>query len=327
MPQNKSLKPVTLPMDLKFGQEPVTEFLNNLEALKVELIDYPDPDRAKRSCWSMVKSTWADTPEATDASLVSDKELSQNLEDMLCFRALPTPLETMGFTFKLSGITMQDVTHIVRHRTASFSAQCTGDRDLRNDPAAIPEAVQNSPEYLERWKRIVNESKQLYADMVDDKNVSMMDARIILPKCMTTFYHMRMNIKDLIGFIKQRQDLQIQPSSDNILAALMARELLKVFPEASAALNFNSPDMHYIRTFRVKKGDEFVSLGTNLYHPEPKNDTFEYHPDDSIYQCRREELRGTHPPDKETTIFQDLWNDIMSDIDSMTENYRSWIND
>ena len=76
-------------------------------------------------------------------------------------------MECLGFTFKLSGLSFQEVTHIIRHRAGSFAAQCTGDRDLRDDPAVIPEAVQNSPEYLERYKRIVEESKQLYADKTD----------------------------------------------------------------------------------------------------------------------------------------------------------------
>ena len=39
MPQNNNLKPVSLPMELKFGQEPRTEFFNNLSHLKVELVD------------------------------------------------------------------------------------------------------------------------------------------------------------------------------------------------------------------------------------------------------------------------------------------------
>ena len=64
----------------------------------------------------------------------------------------------------------------------------------------------------------------------------MMDARMILPKCMTSFYLMRLNLKDLIGFIRQRQDRQIQPAADNLIAAYMAREVIKVLPEASAAI-------------------------------------------------------------------------------------------
>jgi len=322
MPQNKNLKPIALPMVLKFGQEPKTEFYNNLRHLKVELVDAPSRRDALNVAWQYVKATWADHHDDTNSNGVSYQELSSNLEDVLNFRALPTPMECLGFTFKLSGLSFQEVTHIIRHRAGSFAAQCTGDRDLRDDPAVIPEAVQNSPEFLERWKRLVVESKQLYADMCDSKDVSMMDARMILPKAMTSFYLMRLNLKDLLGFIAQRQDMQIQPAADNLLAAYMAREVLKVLPEASTRINFNKPDMHYVKTFRVPDGKGgFTSRGTNLYWPEPKNDLFEYHPDDSIYQSRREDINGTNNPGT-PTVFTQLWEEALEEINQLTNQYN-----
>ena len=327
MPQNKNLKPIELPMVLKFGQEPKTEFHNNLRHLKVELVDAPSRSSALNVAWQYVKATWADNPDDTnpDAGNWNSRELSANLEDVLNFRALPTPMECLGFTFKLSGLSFQEVTHIIRHRAGSFAAQCTGDRDLRDDPAVIPEAVQNSPEFLERWKRLVVESKQLYADMCDSKAVSMMDARMILPKAMTSFYLMRLNLKDLLGFIAQRQDMQIQPAADNLLAAYMAREVLKVLPEASTRINFNKPDMHYVKTFRVPDGKGgFTSRGTNLYWPEPKNDLFEYHPDDSIYQARRENINGTFNLGN-PTIFEQLWEETLEEINQLTNQYNQFM--
>jgi hypothetical protein len=321
MPINESLKPVILPMKLKFGKNQSTIFMNNLAALKVELVDYPTHDQALNVAWQYVKATWADQPDDTNQGSVVRAELSQNLEDVLNFKALPTPMECLGFTFKLSGLSFQEVTHIIRHRAGSFAAQCTGDRDLRDDGAVIPESVENSPEFLDRYMSLVRDSKQLYADMTDSKEISMMDARMILPKCMTSFYLMRMNLKDLLGFIKQRQDRQIQPAADNILAAYMAKELIRVLPEASSAINFDKPDMHYVKTFRVKVGDDFTSRGTNLYWPEPKNDIFEFHPDDTIYQARREELNGTSNPGT-ATIFESLWDSSMKEIDQMKREYN-----
>ena len=325
MPQNNDLKPVDLPMELKFGQEPNTTFYNNLAHLKVELVDHPTRSQALNVAWQYVKATWADHHDETNPATASLKELSANLEDVLCFRALPTPMECLGFTFKLSGLSFQEVTHIIRHRAGSFAAQCTGDRDLRDDPAVIPEAVQNTPEFDRRWKKLVRESKELYADMTDSKIVSMMDARMILPKCMTSFYLMRLNLKDLLGFIAQRQDMQIQPAADNLLAAYMAREIIKVLPEASARIDFNKPDMHYIKTFRVPdgKGGE-TSRGTNLYWPEPKNDKFEYHPNDTIYQSRREDINGTHNPGTET-VFTQLWNETLTEIDAIKASYNQFM--
>ena len=326
MPQNKDLKPVTLPMALKFGQEPKTLFHNNLEHLEVELIDAPTRSQALNVAWQYVKATWADHHDETNPATASLQELSANLEDVLNFRALPTPMECLGFTFKLSGLSFQEVTHIIRHRAGSFAAQCTGDRDLRDDPAVIPEAVENSPEFLQRYRKIVRESKQLYADMCDSKDVSMMDARMILPKCMTSFYLMRLNLKDLLGFIAQRQDMQIQPAADNLLAAYMARELVKVLPEASTRINFDRVDMHYVKTFRVPdgKGGE-TSRGTNLYWPEPKNDIFEYHPDDTIYQSRREDINGTQNPGTKT-IFTQLWDDALNEIEGIELAYKQFMN-
>ena len=131
MPVNRDLDPITLPMDLKFGQETSTEFINNLRALKVELVDAPSTAQARNVAWHYVKATWADDPNEVDPSIAPLSLKSKNLLDVLQFRALPTPMECLGFTFRLSGLSFQEVTHIIRHRAGSFAAQCTGDRDLR----------------------------------------------------------------------------------------------------------------------------------------------------------------------------------------------------
>lgn len=323
MPQNPKLTPVTLPMVLKFGQAPKTQFHNNLDALKIELVDHPTRQQAWNVAWHYVKATWADRPDIDPTCGVSERELSKNLEDVFGGRTLPAPMECLGFTFRISGMSFQEVTHILRHRTGTFAAQCTGDRDLRDDDAVIPESVENSPEFLERWKKIVEDSKQLYADMTDSKVVSMMDARTILPKCMTSFYYMRMPLKDLIGFIFQRIDSQIQPAADNLIASKMAVEVAKVIPEFTSLIDFSKPDMHYVKTFRVKEGDKFVSRGTNLYWPIPKNDIFEYHPEDTIYQSTREDLNGTAGvgPQKK---FTELWMRDMTEWDSLKAAHNTW---
>ena len=320
MPQNNDLEPIVLPMDLKFDEPSKTTFKNNLEALNVELVDAPTSEQARNIAWHYVKATWADDPSDVNPDSAPDAIKSKNLLDVLQFRALPTPMECLGFTFRLSGLSFQEVTHIIRHRAGSFAAQCTGDRDLRDDPAVIPESVENSPEFLERWQQLTLDAKELYSDMTDSKVVSMMDARMILPKCLTSFYYMRLNLKDLIGFVRQRQDRQIQPAADNILAARMAIEACKVIPELTQVFNFNTPDMHYIKTFRVKEGDKWISRGTNLYWPEDKNDKFEFHPDDTIYQAKREELNGTHG--RGAKIFTTMWADLMSEIDQLGANYQ-----
>ena len=317
MPINNDLKQVTLPMELKFDQVPVTNYINNLESLNIELIDAPTQEQAQKIAWNMTKATWADTPNETNFENASFEEASTNLQDVLNFRALPTPMECLGFTFKISGIDTQTVTHLIRHRAGSFAAQCTGDRDLRNDNVLVPESVENS-DFHQRFIEVAAAAKQLYADMVDSRVVSLMDARVILPKALETFYIARFNLKDLIGFIKQRQDVQIQPEVDNIMATRIARLVVERIPEVASCLDFSKPDMHYVRTFRVEQADgTFTSKGTNLYHPEPKNDLFDFHENDSIYPCRREEINGNKSGEEK--IFTKMWNDDVSFVNFVKE--------
>ena len=317
MPINNNLEPVLLPMDLKFGQEPVTNYINNLESLNIEVVDAPTQEQAQKIAWNMTKATWADSPSETRFENASFKEASSNLQDVLNFRALPTPMECLGFTFKISGIDTQTVTHLIRHRAGSFAAQCTGDRDLRNDNILVPESVENS-DFHKRFVEVAAAAKQLYSDMVDSRVVSLMDARVILPKSLETFYIARFNLKDLIGFIKQRQDMQIQPEVDNIMATRIARLVVERIPEVASCLDFSKPDMHYVRTFRVEQPDgTFTSKGTNLYHPETKNDLFEFNENDSIYQCRREEINGNKSGEEK--IFTRMWNEDVEFINSVKD--------
>jgi len=323
MPQDKNLEPVKLPMALRFDEDPTTQFLNDLDALDIELVDHPTPQQMRDVAWRFVKATWADQPDYTNPSGASQLELSENLEDVLCFRALPTPMEIFSFTFKFAGIDLQTVTHLIRHRAVSFAAQCTGDRFLHHDPCLVPSSVDNSPELYRRWKRHVDDAKQLYADMVDTNQISMMDARTILPKCLSTFYYGRFNLKDIIGLVKQRADKQIQPAVDNLIAAKMALEIIKVLPEASAVIGtkaLTGPAWHYIRNLRS-------GTGTNLYWPDSDSDKhIEYHPNDTIYQAHRYDLNGTNPPVEESegnTKFRQIWNGLIDEITNLETAYKN----
>jgi len=57
LPQNPSLEPVTLPMPLRFGEDPQTEFVNDLDALRVELVDHPTGDQIRNVAYRYVKAT------------------------------------------------------------------------------------------------------------------------------------------------------------------------------------------------------------------------------------------------------------------------------
>ena len=196
-------------------------------------------------------------------------------------------METINLVFRISGISLQEVTHIIRYRNASFSADCSGDKWWTHKDALVPNSIENSDEFYERYKKIVEESKKLYCDMIDSKKVSIMDARYILPRCLSTFYYMRISLKDAIHFIKQRIDKQIQPETDNIMAYKMYCAILRQYPIANGLIDIHSPSYFYIKMARTGKA-------TNLYYPDGDSDKFEWNENDFIYQNYRNEMNGTN---------------------------------
>lgn len=285
MPKNENLTPIKLPM-VNRRRTPISgKVVNDLQNIRVKLVNHTKFSDLLEYIPGFTEMTWAEHPMERK---FTDKQKHQCVLNTLRRKTLPTALETIRFDFLIDGINIQDVTHLIRHRTFSFSSQCTGDRDLRNHNITMPEAISNSPEFKDRYVNLMRDCIQLYADMVDSDQISMMDARLCLPKCHDTAYYASCSLKDLFGFFNQRKDEQIQPASDNVLAMLMYKEICKVYPIACLNLvDFNSKDNFYIMTAQQEHS-------TRLYAPEPKNDVFEWHPDSNIYgDRRREEVAGT----------------------------------
>ena len=287
MPNNNNLPATTLPMELRFNEVPTTNFVNNLDAIGIELISAPTMDELRAYLPQFITATWQEKYDKQYNNEISLKEKDDVIRDAFFGRALPTALETINLVFRISGISLQEVTHIIRYRNASFSADCSGDKWWTHKDALVPNSIENSDEFYERYKKIVEESKKLYCDMIDSKKVSIMDARYILPRCLSTFYYMRISLKDAIHFIKQRIDKQIQPETDNIIAYKMYCAILRQYPIANGLIDIHSPSYFYIKMARTGKA-------TNLYYPDGDSDKFEWNENDFIYQNYRNEMNGTN---------------------------------
>ena len=287
-------------MEFKWGEEPKTKFLEALNAIKIKMVQCPSKEQVMSYIPEYALATWEDHPRDD----YTDEERQQALEDLFNFKLLPTAMETIGFTFLVSNIDLVDVTHLIRHRVMSFSAHCTGDRDQRHDECLVKPSIMRS-KYLEDYIAIVNASKELYASMVDDKTISILDARTILPRSMTNHYYARVNLRDFIPFLNQRLDHQIQPESDNIIAMRMLIEVAKIFPEIKHCVNIHKPDMWFIKTAQQDHS-------SNLYQPEHKNDLFDWKPQWFIYPRKREEMSGGQ-------VFIDLYTELVARYEEITE--------
>lgn len=292
----------------KWDQEPKTTYKDNLHSIGVEVVCAP-------SLWDLceyipqfVDATWAESPYQ-EFECASDK--LKMVRKAFVGETLPTALETINLTFRITGISLQEVTHILRHRNASFSADCSGDKWWSEKDALVPNSVLQSDEFLNRYAQIVEDAKQLYCDMIDSRKISIMDARYILPRCLETFYYMRMTFKDCIAFIRQRIDKQIQPETDNVIAYLMWREILKLYPIAYGIVNVHGASGFYMKMARSGRA-------TNLYQPDVDSDQFEWNERDFLYQCKRDELNGTN--ENAHNVFNIVAQAIWDDIDRLEQD-------
>ncbi len=281
MPLNHDLNNLISPVTNRRGEKESTSFIPHLENIQVELLNAPSINDLLSYIPRWGTATWNDTPH----NEYSQSEREEVLKDLFEGKILPTALETIGLVFLVSNIDKVDVTHLLRHRTMSFSAICSADRDLRNDDCLVKPSIQTSAFY-ERYRELVHDCKQLYSEMVDTDEISLLDARTILPASLEHHYYCRVNLKDALHFVRQRLDRQIQPESDNIVALKMWIAIVRKYPMIKGMIDLDKPDMWYVSTAPTGRS-------SNIYMPEkPRNDVFEHKEQWFLYKKERKDMLG-----------------------------------
>jgi len=280
MPINNELETRPLLVNLKTNQGPVTQYIPALEAVNVKMIDCPSEEDLEAYIPEFASGTWADYPRSN----FTDKERKQVISDLFDGYILPTALETIKMTFLVEGLDLVDVCHVIRHRTLSFSASGTGDRDMRYDDILMKPSIENS-KHREKYIRLMEAAKDLYCDIMDDPDMPILDARTIMPRCTANYYYVSGDLKGIMAFVAQRKDESIEPETMNILAIKLWIEVVKRFPKLKNKIDLCSPDYFAVET---SKGGR----SSNFYRPEPKNDIYDYRLDWFMRQKMRQEMIG-----------------------------------
>ena len=327
MPKNNNLKAKSFPMPILFNEEPHTYFKNALESINVTLINPPGWEDLKQYCIPFANGTWADNPLEILSNINNCKNCYCDdliMHHIFSNKILPTTMETIRLNFLIEGISLQEVTHILRYRKAVFSAECSGDKWLTNKDCLVPTAIENSNidsdnDFYTRYKDIVRAAKVLYCDMIDSKCITIHDARSILPRAIETHYFMSMSLKDALGFIWDRVDKQIQPITDNVIAYRMIKALIDVYPILVKTINkkyIHQPSKFYVNTAR-----QFRS--TNWFKPDEDSDVFEWNENDFVYKNKlRDDINGTN---ENLATKRNIFKNIKKEIDVYLENREHFI--
>lgn len=126
-----------------------------------------------------------------------------------------SPVEHVGFTFAVEGISRACSHQVVRHRIASYSQQSqryvTDTMDY-----ILPPAIARIPEARERFEVFMDEVKSAYGDLKDilethgRKSKANEDARFVLPQAAETKIVLTMNVRSLLHFFNLRCCLRAQ---------------------------------------------------------------------------------------------------------------------
>jgi len=241
------------------------KYVNDLENIKVTLLNYTPYDVLEKYIPELVTATWNENiEEFRNTLLPNDKAEIMKL----CFdgKLIPTALKSIPVTILIEGITTHDVTHLLRHSGLQFAADCTGDKYITDRPIIIPSFLNDCPnEYVARYIKLMEQSYKLYDDICNNLStkVHIQDARLVLPRTMETFYYVTGSLFDFLNFLRQRIDMQVQPKSDNILALKIYKELKKVYPinvDINARNNFYCAESEH-------------ELSSKWYSPLPQNET------------------------------------------------------
>lgn len=237
----------------------------DLDNISIKILNYTPFEKLKEYIPELTIATWS---ENLDQNIeISENDRNEIMKLFFEGKLIPTAQKSVQITFLIKGLTTHDVTHLLRHSGFSFAADCTGDKYINNRNLVIPSFLYDAPkEYKDRYVDLMKKTYELYDDVCNNlyDKVHIQDARLILPRELETFYYVTANLIDVIKFLNQRIDMQVQPKSDNILALKLYAELKKIYP----LLNI---DIHHKNSFYCNESEH--QLSSKWYKPLKQNET------------------------------------------------------
>jgi thymidylate synthase (FAD) len=195
-----------------------------VDLLKIKLISYTyNPIetiyRAYRTCYSKNIPTEIKIPNTEQEMINFIKKYIQH----------ESPLEHVGFTFSIEGVSRSLLAQLTRHRLASYSVQSQRYVSSGDFEYVIPQSIKDKgweDRYIMHMKYISN----IYKEMTKE-GIPKEDARYILPNATTTNVVMTMNLREFRHFYAERSCKRAQWEIRE-LAELLMNEVKQVIPFA-----------------------------------------------------------------------------------------------
>ena len=273
--------------------------------MKVTILNSPDINNIRSYIPELTMATWNENIDEFNNSL------TENDRDRFLFRTLqgkfiPTAMRSINITFKIENMSWHDVSHLIRHTGFSFAADCSGDKIIENRNVILPQAVVESG-CFEKFDTAVKLLEECYADIINHGG-HIQDARLMLPRTMTTFYYVTGNLDYVLTFIRQRIDRQVQPKSDNIMAMKLLLALCEKIPYLYFIIDPNMQNNFYVR-------ESTTNFASKWQKPLPQNEkALEGKNIDWLYDKSRDEMIGN-------SKFVEVFTSLLNEFNNKKEEY------
>jgi thymidylate synthase ThyX len=263
-------------LKIKKNEIPITKFIDNLNAVKVTLIDWPDEERLKKVFVNMSTGSWY--PNYFERA--DKEEVNEEIHDLLSGKMLGQGLEAAQFTFLVEGVSLHGTHAIVRNRIGiSYLQQSTAVKDYRHSDVLVPRAFTRHLALLEKYKKWVLDGKKLYAELLDTNDIAITDARMALPKTIPAWIYISCNLMTLLSIYAKRSDTQEEYPELNEMVKQMKILVVDKFPYLSTFFVSNCEKgtcLHCKQGLKANcifKRDEIHSK----FLPKEYNDVFTMH--------------------------------------------------
>lgn len=158
---------------------------------KVELLAAPENAATVAAKAALISST--QMPSADADKILNNSLVKGEIIKRLTRCSRPRELEALNYTFRLNGISLAGVTHVVRHRMQNICVPSLKNAD--RDNYVLPETVAENNELLRRYEEIFKRNAELCRNLAAQG----------VPEEMLVYYTLSGNTLDLLTTMNARE--------------------------------------------------------------------------------------------------------------------------
>ena len=269
---------------IKLGEQPRTRFIDNIDAVDVKLINWPDEERMKNHLIQFATGSWFEN----FASIASYEDWDAAQKELQEGKILAQGLEGIVFSFLVSGLSLHGSHAIVRSRIgAAYLQQSQAVRDLRHEDILVPRAYQKHPDLLVAYQNLAIASKHLYIAMLETGDLAVTDARFSLLKTIPVWINISMTLPTILGVYSKRTDATEEHPEMNRFAELLRIRIEDKFPWMQT---YFKRDQNCIHRFEGYRSNCVFKRDGNDVLPEGAKENWHFH-DKTKYELMLKDLK------------------------------------